>query len=115
MLLQAVFGTHAPQLPVASQTWPAPQLVPAVLLLPSTHRTTPVEHSVMPFRQPGLGLVVHATLAVHDAQFPPGEHTRLVPHTVPGARFPESMQVCTPVVHEVTPSLQAGFGLVAQP
>ncbi len=35
--LQAWLATHAPQLPFASHTWPEPQLVPAALLVPSTH------------------------------------------------------------------------------
>ncbi len=110
--VHALFATHAPQLPFESQTWTAPHIVPGALLLPSTQRCAPVLHSVMPLRQPGLGLVVHATLAVHVTQLPPGLQTWLVPHTVPGLRLPESMHVCAPVVHAVTPVLQPGFGLV---
>lgn len=33
---------------------------------------------------------------------------------MPAGRLPESTQVCTPVVHEVTPVLQPGFGFVVQ-
>lgn len=76
------------------------------------HRSTPVLQSVMPLRQPGLGLVVHATLAVQLTQAPVALQTWLVPHEVPAARFPESTQVWAPVVHAVTPVLQPGVGLV---
>lgn len=87
------FATQAPQLPFESHTWPEPQFVPGALLLPSTHRWTPVLHSVMPLRQPGLGFVVHATLAVQVTHAPAELQTWLVPHDVPAARFPESTHV----------------------
>lgn len=110
---QALLATHAPQFPFESQTWPEPHIVPGALLLPSTQRCAPVLHSVMPLRQPGLGLVVQAMLAVQVTQLPPGLQTWLVPHTVPALRLPESTHVCAPVVHAVTPVLHPGFGLVA--
>lgn len=68
----------------------------------------------MPLRQPGLGLVVHATLAEQPTQTPVELQTRFVPHAVPTARLPESTQVCAPVVHDVRPVLQPGVGLVVQ-
>ncbi|MBM4781891.1 MAG: hypothetical protein GQE15_29785 [Archangiaceae bacterium] len=106
------FATHAPQLPFESHTWPEPQFVPGALLLPSTHRCAPVLHSVMPLRQPGLGFIVQATLAEQLTHAPVALQTWFVPHEVPAARLPESTQVCAPVVHDVRPVLQPGFGLV---
>lgn len=75
LLVHAMFGTQAPQLPLASQTWPAPHMVPADLLLPSTHVWLPVAHEVMPFRQPGLGLVVQGEAAMQLMQLPLVEQT----------------------------------------
>ncbi len=86
--------------------------MPGVLLLPSTHRCDPVLHSVMPLRQPGFGLVVQAMLAEQVTHAPFALQTRFVPHEVPGALLPESTHVCAPVVHEVRPVLQPGFGFV---
>lgn len=112
--VQAMLGTQAPQFPLASQTWPAPHIVPAALLLPSTQVWEPVAHEVMPLRQPGLGLVVQGAAAMQLMQLPLLEQTWLVPQLVPAARLPESMHVWAPVAHEVTPVLHPGFGLVVQ-
>lgn len=63
-------------------------------------------------RQVEVGFVVHATLAAHVTQLPPGLQTWFMPQLVPAARFPESTQVWAPVVHAVTPVLHPGFGFV---
>lgn len=110
--VQAWPATHAPQLPFASHTWPEPQLVPAVLLVPSTHWEPPVAQLVMPLRQVAVGFVVQATLATQVTQLPPGLQTWFMPQPVPAARLPESTQLCAPVVQAVTPVLHPGFGLV---
>ncbi len=73
--VQTLFATHAPQVPLESQTCPEPHIVPGALLLPSTQRCAPVLHSVMPLRQPGFGLVVQARFAVHVMQEPVALHT----------------------------------------
>lgn len=114
LVVHAWPATHAPQLPFASQTWPEPQVVPDILFVPSTHTEVPVVQLVMPLRQPAFGFVVHARFGVHMMQLPELLQTWLVPQEVPAARLPESTQVCTPVVHEVTPVLQPGFGFVVQ-
>lgn len=112
-LLEQVWpATQAPQFPFASQTCPAPQLVPAALLLPSTHSELPLVQVVMPLRQAGEGFVVQARLATHVTQEPARLHTWFMPQVVPGERLPESTQVWAPVVHAVTPVLQPGFGFV---
>lgn len=70
LLVQLWLGVHAPQVPLPSQTWFVPQLVPAdLLVLPSTHFMAPVVHDVVPFLQT-LGLVVHELPAVHATQMP---------------------------------------------
>jgi len=113
-VVHGALATQAPQLPFASQTSEAPHEVPAGLLLPSTQVEVPVTQVVMPLRQPGLGLLVQATLAWQVTQLPPGLQTWLVPQTVPGARLPESTHACAPLVHEVTPVLHCGLGLALQ-
>lgn len=110
--VQVCPATHAPQLPFASHTCPAPQVVPAALFVPSTHCELPVVQLVMPLRQLEVGFVVHALLATQVTQLPPGLHTWFMPQLVPAARLPESTQVCAPVVHAVMPVRQPGFGLV---
>jgi hypothetical protein len=93
LVLHAAPAMQAPQLPVASHTWPEPHEVPAALLLPLMHVWVPVAHEVMPLRQPGLGFEVHGWLETHVRQLPVALHTWFVPHTVPAGRLPESMHV----------------------
>jgi hypothetical protein len=112
LVVHTWLAVHMPQLPLASHTWPEPHMVPAALLLPSTQVDAPVAHEVRPLRHAGVGLVVHARLAVQVTQLPLTLHTWLVPQLVPGGRLPESTHVCAPVAHEVTPVLHAGLGLV---
>lgn len=63
-------GTQVPQVPLLSHIWLEPHGVPGALLLPSTQRRVPVLHSVMPLRHAEEGLVVQATLAVHELHEP---------------------------------------------
>lgn len=113
LVVHATLGTQAPQFPLASQVWLVPQLVPAILLLPSTQREEPVLHSVMPFLH-GEGFVTQAMFATHAVHEPVAEQTWLRPHEVPAGRLLESMQVCVPDAHDVVPTLQPGEGLVVQ-
>jgi hypothetical protein len=114
LVVHGWLATHAPQLPSASHTWPAPHIVPAGLLLPSTHVWAPVAHEVRPLRQAGLGLLGQAWLATQPTQLPPALHTWLSPHEVPGVRGLASTHVWVPVAHEVTPVRQPGLGLLVQ-
>jgi hypothetical protein len=50
LLLQLWFATHAPQKPLPSQTWLAPQVMPAPRLLPSTQVAAPVVQAMTPAR-----------------------------------------------------------------
>jgi hypothetical protein len=97
-----------------SHTWLVPQLVPAGFGVPSTHVCAPVLHEVTPYRQAAFGLVVHDRPAVHDTQLPEPLHTMFVPQLVPAGFGAPSTHVCAPVLHEVTPFMQAALGLVVQ-
>jgi hypothetical protein len=109
---QAWPAVHAPQLPLPSQVRLVPQLVPPILLLPSTHVIAPVEQEVTPFLQM-LGLPVHAAPAVQATQVPAPLQTMLVPQLIPPALLPPSRHVVAPVAQEMTPFLQT-LGLLAQ-
>jgi hypothetical protein len=112
LVAQAWFAVHAPQLPLPSQVMLVPQLVPPILLLPSTQVIAPVAQEVTPFLQT-LGLVVHAPPAVQATHAPAPLQTRLVPQLVPAALLPPSTQVVVPVAQEMRPFLQM-LGLLAQ-
>jgi hypothetical protein len=120
--LQAAFGfvaqalpvVHGPHVPAPLQTIFVPQVVPAALLLPSTHVIAPVEHDVIPFLQAAFGLVAQRLPAVHDPQAPAPLQTMFGPQMVPAALLLPSTHVIAPVEHDVVPFLQAAFGLVAQ-
>jgi len=86
-----------------------PQLVPAVLLPPSTQVIAPVEQDVVPFLQM-LGLVVQVLPPVQPTQLPLPLHTRLLPQLVPAALLEPSVQVIDPDEQDVEPFLQM-FGL----
>lgn len=82
--------------------------VPFVLLLPSTQTALPVEQSMVPLRQAGLGFVVQAAPAVQALQNPP-------PHTPPGHEVPfgfaaPSTHTELPVEQSTTPLRHAAFG-----
>lgn len=110
LLEQLWLATQAPQFPLASQTCPAPQFVPAALLLPSMHSELPLAQVVMPLRHDGDGFVVQGRFATQVTHEPARLHTWFMPQLVPAERLPESTQVCAPVVQAVTPVLQPGFG-----
>jgi hypothetical protein len=103
--VQAPPAVQATQLPLPSHTWLVPQLVPALLLPPSTQVWAPVEQVVAPFLQM-LGLLVHAWPAVHDTHVPLPLQTWLVPQLVPAVLLPPSTQVWAPVEQVVVPFLQ---------
>jgi len=103
---------HVPQNPLPSQTWFMPHGVPPVTLpVPSMHVGAPVVHDVTPPLHVD-GLPPHAVPAMHMTQVREPLHTMLLPHAVPGALAVPSMQVCTPVAHELTPLTHAAPGLV---
>ena len=115
LVVQVWFGVHAPQLPLPSQTMPAPQLAPPILLPASTQVIAPVEHDVVPFLQ-ALGLPVQALPAVHATQIPEPLQTMFVPQPVPAALLLPSAQVIVPLEHAVAPFLQTlGFDVHALP
>src|SRR5689334_9969404 len=91
---------------------PVPQLVPGVLLVPSTHAIAPDMQDVVPFLQT-LVLPLQALPAVQVTQAPEPLQTWLVPQLVPAILLVSSTQVMAPVVQDVVPFLQA-VGLVVQ-
>jgi hypothetical protein len=91
-----------------------PQVVPfAFGAALSTHAETPVAHEVTPTKQV-FGFVVQVWPAVQATQVDVLSHTRLVPQVVPTAFGVLSTQLVVPVVHDVTPFVQAECGLVVQ-
>jgi hypothetical protein len=101
-----------PQNPFPSHTWLVPHGEPAMTLpVPSTQVGAPVVHEVTPLLQRD-GLLPHEPPAAHITHEPEPSQTRLVPHPVPAVFGVPSRQIGTPVVHEVTPFRQAGWGFV---
>jgi hypothetical protein len=121
--LQGAFGLPEQSLPAVQdtqvpeplQTMFVPQLVPAPLLLPSTHVIAPVEQDVVPFLQAAFGLVAQPVPAVQAPQVPEPLQTMFVPQLVPAALLLASMHVIPPVEQDVMPFLQAALGFVVQP
>jgi hypothetical protein len=113
-VVQPLPAVHVPHAPEPLQTMFVPQLVPAALLLPSTHVIAPVEQDVVPFLQAAFGLVAQALPAVHATQVPAPLQTMFVPQLVPAALLVASMQDIEPVAHDVVPFLQT-LGLVLHP
>jgi hypothetical protein len=109
---QLWLAVQAPQFPLPSQTMLVPQLVPPILLPPSTHITLPLLQELVPFRHV-VGLPVQEVPAVQATQEPEPLQTMLVPQLVPGALSPPSVQVMLPALHEVVPFLHA-VGLPVQ-
>lgn len=110
--LHAAPAVHMPQKPLASQTCPAPQVVPAAFGVPSVHVCAPVAHEVTPLRQAELGLVVQLPPEAQATHMPATLQTRSIPHEVPGALIASSMHTGAPVEHSTTPRRQALPGLV---
>lgn len=103
---------HITQFP-ALHTRLFPHDVPFGALPVARHTELPVAHEVAPVLQmlpPG----VHATPAAHVAQLP-DEHTRLIPHDVPLARFAAvSVHVGVPLAHESVPAWHTLAGTHAE-
>jgi hypothetical protein len=95
----AVQGTQAPE---PSQTRLVPQLVPGVLLPPSTQVIAPDMQEVVPFLQ-RVGLVVHPFPDVHEMHVPEPLHTMLVPQLVPPAFAVPFTHIAEPDMQEATP------------
>src|SRR5262245_1996630 len=110
--IQEAPAVHEMHMPPPSQTMFMPQLVPADLLVPSTHVMAPVVQEVVPFLQL-FGLPMHVWLGVHPTQPPEPLQTMLVPQPTPGDLLVPSTQAMTPVVQEVVP-LRQGFVLPVQ-
>ncbi len=113
LLLQLWPATHAPQKPLPSHTWPAPQLRPAVRLAPSTQVGEPVVHEMVPARHAD-GLPEQVAPAWQATQAPVPLQTWPVPQVVPAEVLPESMQRWVPVLQSVMPDLHGAPGLVLQ-
>jgi hypothetical protein len=103
---QFALGVQAAQVPLLSHTMLAPQLVPPILLPPSTQVWAPVAQEVTPFLQ-ALGLPVQGWPALHAMQAPPASQTMPTPQVVPAARFVPSVQVVALPLHIVVPCLHA--------
>jgi hypothetical protein len=105
-------AVHVPQNPLPSQTWLDPHEVPAITFPdPSTQVDAPVLHEVTPVLHAD-GLPLHDWPPAQAMQVPEPLQTMLLPQPVPPDFGVLSMQVCTPVVHDVTPFLHAAPGLV---
>ncbi len=113
LLVHALPVVHTPQKPLLSQTWPAPQLVPAILAALSMQLEVPVTQVVTPSRQLE-GLVVHAAPATHATQAPVPLHTWPVPQVMPALAFDESRHRSVPMLQSLTPVLHGLPGLVVQ-
>ena len=112
MPVQAWPCVQEPQNPLPSHTWLEPHDTPAMtLVVPSTHVAAPVAHEVTPFLHV-FGLPLHPPPAVQETHEPEALQTMLVPQLVPAGLFVSSMHAWTPVVHDVTPFLQAAPGFV---
>lgn len=112
--VQALPAVHMPQKPFASQTCPAPQLVPAAFGAPSTQVCAPVAHDNRPCLHAEPGLVVHAPPAVHATHIPVAVQTWLVPHVVPAGFKTSSTHTGAPLGHSMIPRRHALPGLVVQ-
>jgi hypothetical protein len=105
----AVHAVQAPPL----QTRLAPHDVPSASdVLESLHTGVPVAQLNVPVWHVLLG--VHALPLLHVTQAP-ALHTMPVPHDVPAALLPLSMQTDAPVAHDVVPVLQELVGWQATP
>ena len=102
-LMPAVQEAHVPAL----HTLLVPHDVPSATFPDATQAEVPVEQDVTPVLQRVLGWQV--VPAVQAPQVPLS-HTLLVPHDVPFARFPVSVQTEVPVAQDVAPVLQALLG-----
>jgi hypothetical protein len=102
---------HTPQNP-ALHTSPGPHICPwFAFTVPSAHVGTPEPQRVTPALHT-FGFTEQPAPSVQSMHAPLGLHTLLVPHGAPGdLSAGESTHACTPVAHDVTPSLH-GVGFV---
>jgi len=105
LVVQAAFCVQAPQLPLPSQTWLVPQLVPPALLPPSAQVCAPVEQDVVPFLH-AFGLPVQVLPAVQATQLPEPLQTMLAPQPTPAALLLPSVHIWLPLEQDVVPFLQ---------
>lgn len=103
----ALQATHAPAL----QT-PLGQLVPFILLLPSTHTALPEAQLMMPLRHAAAGFVVQAAPSLQATHEPALQTPPL--QTVPFDFGAPSTHTGAPLEHSVVPARQAEPGLVVQ-
>jgi hypothetical protein len=105
-------SVQVPQKPLPSQTLFVAQVVPDMMLpVPSTQTGAPVAHEMTPLLH-GDGFPPHAVPAAHGTQVPAPLQTRLLPQGAPGDLAVPSMQVWTPVAHDVMPLVHAAPGFV---
>ncbi len=101
--VQAAPGVHAPHTPLALQTMFVPQLVPAARFRLVSEQVMLGEQVCVPAWHGFVG--VHASPAVHDTQLPVWQ-TMFVPHDVPLATLPDTVQTGAPLVHTFAAVLQ---------
>lgn len=101
----ALQATHAPPLHT-----PALQVVPFILLLPSTQTALPVEQLMMPLRHAAPGFVVQAAPSLHATHEPALQTPPL--HDVPLAFDAPSTQTGAPLEQSVVPARHAEPGFV---
>ncbi len=86
--------------------------MPFATFVASRHTVEPVVHEVIPDLQGVPGFEVQALPATHMPQKPFASQTCPEPHAVPAFFGAPSTHTAAPVVHDVRPLRQAGFGLV---
>ena len=92
-----------------------PQDVPLATFPAAEHTGAPVAQLVIPVRH-GWPVTVQAAPAAQATQVPVALQTRLVPHTVPGARLVlVSVHVGVPVEHASVPEWQGLVGAHVAP
>jgi len=110
LVVQAAPGLQATQEP-ALQT-PAGQVVPFILLLPSTQTALPVAQLMLPLRHADPGLVVQAAPSLQATHEPALQTPPL--QTVPFDFGAPSTQTGAPLAHSTVPDRQAEEGFVVQ-
>ncbi len=93
---------HARQLPLPSQTWPEPQLVPV-----ATELWLQTGVPVVQLYVPGAQVVPQEAVGVHALQLPPLSQNLFVPQAEPADFFTCPVQTAVPVLQSKVPGLQA--------
>src|SRR4051812_7489577 len=108
-------AAHAKQAPFPSQTWPTPQAVPGLRLIPSPQLVTLPPQLVVPCLQ-AVGLPVQLWPATHAPQKPLPSHSWPFVHVAVASFGAPSIQTEAPVVQAVTPLRQTdGLAVHAVP